>query len=100
MLIECGPRWPKPGRDWKIVDFNGEYRVVSTIDGGLFRDDMFCDAVARWLGFAVTYGGSGGFITNWDDVPHLWDLADVRPQNPVQDMSVSNDQERSTWPWD
>ena len=79
MLIECGPRCLKPGRDWRIAIIHGEHRVVSTDEDGTYRDEMFCDAAARWLGFAVVYGEHGGFITNWDDVPHLWSVADAEP---------------------
>lgn len=79
MIIECGPRWPRPGRDWRITTVCGERRVVSIAEDSTYREEMFCDAVARWLGFEVVYGEHGGFITNWDDVPHLWEVADAEP---------------------
>lgn len=102
MLIKCGPRWPKPKVDWYIDAPHADFRRVVSTDHAdpqyqTLRGELMCDAVARWLGFEVD---STGHIQNWDAVPHLWSSVDVRPQNPVQDMSVSNDQEQSSWPWD
>lgn len=79
MLIKYGPRCLKPGRDWRIVIVLDEPRVQAIHEDSTFRDELFCDAAARWLGFDVTYGSHGGYITNWDDVPHLWSVADVEP---------------------
>ena len=102
MLIECGPRWPKPKVDW-IIDTVGEglHRVVSTDLADpryqTLSGELMCDAVARWLGFEVD---STGHIQNWDAVPHLWSVADVKPKSPVQNMSFSDYAERASWPWD
>ncbi len=81
MLIELGPRGPVYGRDWRIQQNLARYpRVVAaefanedymTVNG----EEMF-DAAARWLGFDVD---SFGYIKNWDDVPHLWELTDAKP---------------------
>lgn len=76
MMIECGPRLMRIGKEWKIqVSWSG-MRVIARDDavvGGL-NDERFCDAAARWLGFDVD---SVGYIRNWDEVPHLWSMADV-----------------------
>ena len=79
MLIECGPRGPVYGRDWRIFIQKNRYpRVLAAVDARpeylTAAGESLCDVAARWFGCEVD---SFGYILNWNEVAHLWGLVDA-----------------------
>ena len=78
MLIELGPTNLVRGRDWcPHLDNDGTRSVYMTFDffnrnlqRGVEGRRLLLNAAARMYGFAVD---ADGVITNWDEVPHLWE---------------------------
>lgn len=81
MLIECGPTQVPafrfhPGRDWKIAVDRNALRCVVVLRAHWSqygaRVALYCAReAARAYGFEVDVHGN---VTNWYDVPHLWNL--------------------------
>ncbi len=84
MLIELGPTpLLRRGTDWDVgIRYNGEPYVFAQFDifrrycyAGGYGNKYVVFLSARMYGFDI--GDALGTITNWDDVPHLWEPADV-----------------------
>lgn len=82
MLIECGPLQVhkfRPGIDWRIAVGRNALRAVVVLRANTQRYGipvtMYCAfEAARACGFAVDEYGN---VTNWYNVPHLWNLTNV-----------------------
>lgn len=78
MLIELGPTTLLRGRDWFVVLHTIKTRRVVASFTFFLREQRYSGQVrhslvvlaARVYGFDVT---ADGLITNWDEVPHLWE---------------------------
>lgn len=79
MLIELGPTQLVRGRDWHVYVNAGGVRSVY-ISFAFFQQHVRygipvrrepINAAARSHGFDVT---DEGVVTNWDAVPHLWEV--------------------------
>lgn len=80
MLIELGPTpLLRRGTDWKAVQRHDGSRYVAVqyvcfLRYGVRHYQSAAAMAVRRYGFVL---GDFNTITNWDDVPHLWEPSDV-----------------------